>query len=172
MRTASSQVTARMMGAITSMEGSNVKRALIARIVGVAIALSVGLGITKPTEATESSPADTASTARSSAIYDDARARHTASIASSNTGSPSHVSALASKLGLKEETLSDALVAVRDRERLTSNFRTPGSKIAVSNGRGGRQAAVSRALADELRLDAPRVLASLTELQAELRART
>ena len=153
----------------SSMKGTIVKKTLIARIVGVAMALSVGLGITQPAEANTSSPTITTSVAWSATAYDDARTRPTTKIVTGGNGS--HVSALAIKLGLKEETVSDALMAVSQRERLAGISLKPGSQAARFNGRGARQAAVSRALADELRIDRHRVSASLTDLQAELKNR-
>lgn len=139
------------------------KRSLIARVAGAVMAVSVGLGITQVADADAYSSTPSPSVVSSSTVYDDAP-RHTGI---GSRGDGSSVAALATKLGLKEETVSDALVAVREQEQSAGALAGASVGSSRTNGRAARQAAVAKALADELRIDINTVSTSLTALQAE-----
>ena len=144
------------------------KKSLIARVAGAVMAVSVGLGITQVADADAYSPTPSPSVVSSSALYDDTPTRQTSSVGSRGDGSS--VAALATKLGLKEQTVSDALVAVREQEQSAGVLASASGAGPRANGRGARQAAVAKALADELRIDINTVSTSLTALQAERKA--
>lgn len=63
--------------------------------------------------------------------------------------------------------ISDAPVEVRQQER-SRTVPAPSRSTFGATGSGARQAAVARALADELRIDATRVSDSITQLRQEL----
>ncbi|MGO1385052.1 MAG: hypothetical protein ACTHWA_11145 [Arachnia sp.] len=144
------------------------KKKLSTRIAAVVASISVGLGFTQV------AAADTYSTSISSPIT---RATSHPDGVSVEPGSrmvvaaeESSVSALATKLGEKEETVADALVAVRKLER-SAAISTAATDLATRVSRAAaRQAAVARALAAELGIDVSKVSASLTELQGERKA--
>lgn len=142
------------------------KKSLLARMVATAMTLSVGLGITQTAEANPSSPTPSPSLTWSGETYNAPLEDQTTGTGSSRDGS--HVGTLAIKLGLTEGTVSDALVAVRERERSAGIPAKPSAPASRTKGRGARQAAVTRALAEELRIDINRVSTSLRDLQAEL----
>lgn len=140
---------------------------LLAPIAGLAMAINAGLGFSQGTEVESDtfavSPAVTLSSARNA---EPAVRAGGAGL----SGDGSSVSVLASKLGEREQTVADALMAVRERERSAATLANAPVAANAASGRAARQAAVAGALAAELGIQTETVAASLTELQAARRS--
>ncbi len=140
----------------------------MAPIAGLAMAISVGLGFAQQADAGTSALTASPAVTRSGAQPEFAHLDRTPS--ASLGGGGSSVSALAKKLGEKEETVADALMAVRKREQSAAMWAKAPASANAGSSRGARQAAVARSLAAELGIDTDKVSASLTELQAARKA--
>lgn len=149
---------------MSKTKGTAVKRKLLAPIAGLVMAISAGLGFTHGSDA----DAFTASPAVmwSSAQNDEAMVR---GVGVGLSGDGSSVSALANKLGEKEQTVADALMAVSAQERSAATPMNSPFAANPASSRAARQAAVAAGLAAQLGIGAEKVGVSLTELQAARR---
>ncbi len=149
------------------------KKRLVARVAAAVMSIGVGLGFTQIADADSLSVTASPPVTWSSTRYGGSPVSYSP-VGYSNgaglRGDGSSLSALAAKLGEKEETVSDALVAVREKERSAGTPIDFTASASFPNSRGARQAAVARALAAELGIDVNKVSMSLTELQVERKA--
>lgn len=144
------------------------KKKLMASAAGAAVAASLGLGATQFAQADTDSPAPTPPT--SSATTPGEGAPMHGREGRGHAAKGFRVPALATKLGLPEATVSDALEEVRDQMRTTrpsTDATSPADKEAV---REERRDALASALAAELDIDETTVSEALSELQDDVRA--
>ncbi len=139
------------------------KKKLIAGAVGVALVSGAGLGIAQAAQAATPTPAPNA---RSSATPGDTTAgRH-----DGRGGKGSNAAALATKLGLPEATVSDALTAARDQTKSTTRPSPTATQAEKDAARAAHQTALATALAAKLNIDEATVTAALTAVQTEREA--
>ncbi len=153
------------------------QKKLIAAVTGAALAAGMGLGMTQFAQADTASPTPTPSTS-SSAPADDSRPMNGQGRQGAMNGMGSHDSAratthmsdLATKLGIPEETVTEAMSKVRDdfrATRPTAGSTDPADRDAA---REERRAGMAAALAEELGIDEATVSTALSELQADAQA--
>ena len=140
------------------------RKKLIAGAAGVALASGIGLGMTQMAQA--ETPAPTPSTSSSTAPGDAASTTHRHE-GRWHGGKGLEVSALATKLGLPDATVADALSAVRDQVQPATRPSPDATPAEREAAQGARQAALAKALAAELNIDEAKVTTALTELRTE-----
>ncbi|MEO7586408.1 MAG: hypothetical protein ABIS84_00110 [Arachnia sp.] len=146
------------------------RKKLIAGAAGLALASGIGLGMTQMAQA--ETPAPTPSTSSSTAPGDTAPTTHRHE-GRWHGGKGLEVSALATKLGLPEATVANALSAVRDQVQPATRPSPDATTAEREATQGARQAGLAKALAAELKIDEAKVTTALTELRTErLAART
>lgn len=137
------------------------KKKILAGVTGAALTIGVGLGLAQPAQAETPTPTSTPTTAASaSASPSDSPLKDRPDVHGHGRSS-ANLSGLATALGMDEETVSDALVTVRDQLR----SQTP----AADETHETRRAAMASALAAELDVEESVVSEALAELQAERR---
>jgi predicted flavoprotein YhiN len=137
------------------------KSKLITAAVGVALVAGAGLGLA---QAAQAAPAPTAG-ASASAMTDDTSGRH-----DGRGGKGFDAAALATKLGLPEATVSDALAAVRDQTDSSTRPSADATQSEKEAARTARRSEIAKALAAELHLDEATVTTALTDIRTEKQA--
>ncbi|MEO7754570.1 MAG: Clp protease N-terminal domain-containing protein [Terracoccus sp.] len=140
---------------------------------GVAAAAAIGLGVTSGAQADTSAPTPTVTSTQGSTgagtadAKGDGKSGHhrpggMPGMPGMGKGLGGDAKALASKLGVDETTLKDALKAVRDDLKAT---RKAGSAGTTNPDPAAMQDEMASALASKLGIDATKVKAALTELR-------
>lgn len=147
---------------------------LIAGVTGAALAAGMGLGLTQFAQADTGSPTPTPSISSSSPA-DSGRSmgrlggQHGKGHQTSGRAT-THVSDLAAKLGLPQETVSEAITAVREDVRATRPSTGSTDPADRDAAREEHRTALADALAQELGIDEATVSTALSEMQAESQA--
>jgi predicted flavoprotein YhiN len=132
------------------------KKQLIAGAAGVALISGLGLGIAQAAQADSDVPSTSDSTTAASEAP-----------GQGHRGMGIDAAALATKLGLSESALADALAAVHDSEEPADRPSADATEAERTAARDARDAALATALATELNIDETTVANALTELQEE-----
>jgi predicted flavoprotein YhiN len=137
---------------------------LITGAAGVALASIVGLGMALPSQAQTSTITASAFTAgdTGSSSHDGAQRGH--------GGKGFDAAALATKLGLTEAAVADAVAAVRDGIEPGTRPSEDATEAEREAAKDARQTAFATALASELNIDEATVTAALTEIRTEKQA--
>lgn len=142
------------------------QKKLVAGIAGVAMAATTGIGMTQLAQAETPTPTPTTGTSASSTPGGDTAPTERRMASRGHPGNGFDVTALANKLGLPEDAVSEALTTVRDQSGV--NRPTFGAPQAEKDAaKEARHAELVTALAAELNIDEATVSSALTELQSE-----
>lgn len=140
------------------------KKKLITGAAGAVLASCVALGIALPAQAdtidTVTTSAAASETTTDSTTTSGERAGH-------GHGPRLDADGLATKLGLAEADVTDALTAVRDSTERPERLGSDATEEERTAAKDARRAAFVTALATELNLDEDTLTAALTELRAE-----
>lgn len=141
------------------------RKKLIAGVAGVTFAAAMGVGMTQLAQA--ETPAPSPTTSAFTADGDNTRSGR--SDLHGRGGNGFATAALATELGLPEDSVSDALAAARDQVDVDrpSSDATEAERDAV---KADRQAAFVSALASELDIEEAAVTTAMSELQSEKEA--
>lgn len=132
------------------------KKQLIAGAAGVALISGLGLGIAQAAQADSDVPITSGSTSATMEGRDQG-----------HRGMGIDAAALATKLGLSETAVADALAAVRESAEPADRPTADATEAERETARDAREAALASALAAELNIDETSVANALTELQEE-----
>ena len=138
------------------------KKTLIAGAAGVVLASCVGLAVVLPAQAETPTTTTTSSTASESG---DTAGEHRAGRGHGGKGVDAE--ALATKLGLTETAVSDAVSAVRDATEAGDHPSSDATGEERDAAKETRRAAFVTALAAELNIDEDTVSAALTDIRSE-----
>ncbi|MGV8896948.1 MAG: hypothetical protein ACOH10_08320 [Rhodoglobus sp.] len=141
-------------------------KTLIAGAAGVVLVSGLGLGIAQTAQA--DTPTSASNSDASAPTGDATNGRHNGH--DGRGGKGFDAAALATKLGLSETAVSDAVTAVRDQTQSTDRPSADATQAEKIAAREARQAKFGAALATELNLDETTVTDALAELQAEKEA--
>lgn len=138
------------------------KKKLIAGVAGVALVAGVGLSMPQIAQA------ETLTTTASASVAPGKIAAPTDRLDGRGPGGNGiAAAALATKLGLPEATVSDALSAVRDKTEPATRPSANTTKTERDAARDSRHTAFAKALAAELNIDEATVTTAMAELQTE-----
>lgn len=137
---------------------------MIIGISAAAMAAGIGVGATSlaNAETTSPTPSATASQAPEKGTDDSGREKGGGPERGGHRGGGFDTAALASKLGVEEAAVTDALKSAREATKPEEGTRTAPTEAE----RTAREAAFAKALASELKLDEQKVTDALAELRA------
>ena len=139
------------------------KKTLIAGAAGVVLASAVGLAVALPAQA--ETLTTTTTTISSASETGETAGEHRAGRGHGGKGFDAE--ALATKLGLTETAVSDAVSAVRDATEAGDRPSSDATDEEREAAKDARQSAIVTALAAELNIDEDTVSAALTDIRSE-----